>query len=146
MNHTAPVRVLHVITGLSVAGPQVMLHDLLAGTRGSHESAVVSLGGNGPVGERIDALGVPVHTLGMRKGPGDVSALWRLARLCRRLEPDVVQGWMYHGNLAATLASALSPRRTPVVWGVHISLGNLAAEKRATRALIRLGAPLSAYP
>lgn len=144
--------VLHVTTGLSVGGAEVMLHELLRETisktsaNGPPGAAVVSLVGGGPLRERIEGLGVPVYELGMRRGRPTPAALWRLARLCGRLGPDVIQGWMYHGNLAATLAAALSPGRTPVVWGVHNSIDDLAAEKRMTAATVRLGARLSARP
>jgi glycosyltransferase involved in cell wall biosynthesis len=56
--------------------------------------------------------------------------------------PDVVQGWMYHGNLAALAA----PSRTPVVWNIRQSIGQLRREKAATAAVILAGAMLSRRP
>ena len=126
-----------------------MLHSLLSGTdREGFEPLVVSLGEGGSMGERIKALGVPVRDLGMKPGffptPDGVR---RLAALSRGFRPDVVQGWMYHGNLAATVAAASClPRRVPVAWGMHHSLNDLGAEKRSTATAIRFGAWLSAVP
>ncbi len=144
---SVPEKVLHVITALNLGGAEVMLHSLLSEMdRGRFEPVVVSLAGDGPVRERIEGLGVPVHGLGMRWGFPTPATVRRLIALCRRLKPDLMQGWMYHGNLAATLAAATSPGRVPLVWGIHHSLYDVRAEKVLTAALIRLGAPLSAYP
>jgi len=54
----------------------------------------------------------------------------------------VVQGWMYHGNLAAQWACS----GAPVVWNIRQSLYDLRYEKRATAFLIRLGARVSMRP
>jgi glycosyltransferase involved in cell wall biosynthesis len=56
--------------------------------------------------------------------------------------PDVLQGWVYHGNLAAL---CLAPAGRPVVWGVRQSLhGN--QDKLTTRAAIRASARWSERP
>lgn len=139
-------RVLYVTTGLFTGGAEVMLGELLREMDG-FDPAVVSLVPGGPLRGRIEALGVPVFDLGMRRGRPTPAALCRLARLYRKVRPDVVQGWMYHANLAATLAAAVvSPRRTPVLWGIHNSVNDLGSEKRLTGATVRLGARLSASP
>jgi glycosyltransferase involved in cell wall biosynthesis len=86
------------------------------------------------------ALDVPVATLAMRRGLPSPGALLWLRRMVSAARPDVVQGWMYHGNIAATLAST---KRLPVVWGIHHALHDLRGEKPLTRALVRLGPLLS---
>ena len=135
-----------MITGLSLGGAEVVLHNLLSEMDRGIAPTVVSLTPGGQVRERIEKLGVPVYDVGMRRGLPGPAAVWRLAALCRRVLPDVVQGWMYHGNLAATLASAVSPGRVPLAWAVHHSLHDVRAEKKLTAALIRLGARLSSLP
>lgn len=97
------IRICHIITGLSTGGAEMMLYKLLSGTdRTRFESSVISLIDKGTLGERIEALGIPVYTLGMPRGWPHPSGLVRLVRLVRRLRPDLLQGWMYHGNLAAS--------------------------------------------
>jgi glycosyltransferase involved in cell wall biosynthesis len=62
----------------------------------------------------------------------------------RRLKPDVVQGWMYHGNL---VASAVRPfRRCRLYWGIRQALGALDRESPSTNRLIRFEARLSNRP
>jgi glycosyltransferase involved in cell wall biosynthesis len=141
------VRILHVITGLDTGGAETMLLKLLtAHASAGVDCAVVSLGGEGTLGPRIAALGIPVVGLGISRRMPNPAALLTLLRFVRRFDPQLVQGWMYHGNLAASLAGLGSRRRVPVNWSIRQSLYDLAAERRTTAILIRLGARLSRRP
>ena len=137
------MNVLHVITGLSVGGAEAMLTKLLESMdRTRFDPVVVSLTSGGPNRDVISEMGIPVHELGMRPGlPGPV-VLTRLALLARQLRPDVVQGWMYHGNLAASWLRAWAPKAPAMVWNIQHSLDDIRNEKALTQAVIRLGAHL----
>jgi glycosyltransferase involved in cell wall biosynthesis len=138
---------MHVITGLSTGGAEMMLFKLLTlAKRGSCGAVVVSLMDGGTIGRRINALGVPVVTLGMRRGMPDPFALIRLARAVRRIRPIAIQGWMYHGNLAATLAARCTSDKIPVFWNIRQSLYEIRKERSITRLTIRLGSWLSSIP
>lgn len=138
------MRILFVTTGLAVGGAEMMLFKLLCRLDGSAiEAAVVSLMGPGPVSVKLETLGVPVWHLGLEKPWRLASAPLRLARIARRFNPDVVQGWMYHGNLAARLAEAFASDHTALVWGIRQSLYDLWREKPLTHLAIRIGARLS---
>jgi glycosyltransferase involved in cell wall biosynthesis len=140
------MRILHVTTGLTTGGAEIMLLKLLSAHNGVWESAVVSLMDEGTIGSRIAALGIPVHSLGMRRGrPNPVRAL-SLISITRQFRPQLIQGWMYHGNLIASLASLSMHGRVPVLWNIRQSLYDIARERRLTRAMIRLGAFFSWHP
>lgn len=114
-----PVKVMHVATGLGMGGAETMLYRLLSGTDpASFQSEVVSLVEVGPVGPMIQALGVPVRSLGMRRGMPSPAAVLRLARWVRAAAPDVIQTWMYHADLVGGLAAKLAGG-PPVAWGIH---------------------------
>lgn len=136
---------LHVINDLSVGGAEMMLYKLLSGADSSRFSpAVVSLGGRSTLDARVEALGVPVHNVGMKPSRLPTPAqLGRLGSVVRRFAPDLIQGWMYHGCLAAELARATAARRAPVVWSIHSCNDDLTLEKRMTAAIIRLCGRLS---
>jgi glycosyltransferase involved in cell wall biosynthesis len=137
------MRVVHVITGLAVGGAEAMLVKLLGRMdRTRFEPAVVSLMSGGSNRDEIVRLGIPVHELGMRPGLPDPIVLTRLALLARRLRPDLIQGWMYHGNLAALWAQAWVPGAPSLVWNIRHSLHDIGNEKTLTRAVIRLGSRL----
>ena len=124
-----------------------MLYKLLSRMqRGQFESFVVSLSDRGEMAERFAALNVPVHSIDMKAGRPTPAAVWRLIHCVRQIGPDLIQGWMYHGNLAAQLASAFAPVRVPVLWNVRGSHYTLKGEKPATAATIWLNAKLSGLP
>ncbi|MDH4225921.1 MAG: glycosyltransferase [Deltaproteobacteria bacterium] len=141
-----PIKVVHIITGLSLGGAEMMLYKLLgAAQRGRFDPLVVSLRDKGTLGDPIRELGVPVVALGMG-GLSAPQALWRLRRVMRAFQPHMVQGWMYHGNLAATLGAKMVPRTTPVLWSIRQCLYDIRDEKWMTAQVIRLGARLSSGP
>lgn len=141
------MKVFYIITNLSTGGAEMMLYKLLTKiNRERFEPAVVSLVGMGTLGEPIEALGIPVYSIGMQPGKPTIAALWQLNNLLHQLKPDLVQGWMYHGNLAAQLASSFSSVRQPVLWSIHHSLYALTSEKKMTAAVIRLCGCISKLP
>lgn len=103
--------------------------------------SVLSLCAEGTLRPRFEALGVPVYDAGMRRGRLSARGMLTLRRQILMLRPDLVQGWMYHGNLAAMLLA----RKLPVVMGIRQSLYQLENESLLTRCTIRLGAWLSHY-
>jgi len=142
-----PLRVLHIITDLSVAGAEMKLYKLLATTnRQRFAPTVVSLRDRGELREWIEALGIPVHTLGISGSLPTPASVYRLLRIVRRTRPDVIHGWMYHGNLAAQFARAFAQKRSSVLWSVHQSLYGFSYEKRLTALVIKLGARLAGRP
>jgi len=141
------MKVLHVITGLSASGAENALYNLLQGglaARADHH--IISLTDEGAVGPRIRALGVPVTALGMRKSLPSVRGVVQLRRTVRAFLPDVIQGWMYHGNLAALLARFRANGRPALAWNVRHSLYDLAYEKPMMRQVIRTNRWLSPAP
>ncbi|MGA8054264.1 MAG: glycosyltransferase, partial [Burkholderiales bacterium] len=125
--------VVHAITGLGTGGAEMMLYKLVRSIdQEQFRTVVVSLIDKGKIGNRIEALGVSVHALGLSRGTSPIRALWVFARLISELRPALVQGWMYHANLASSMATAISRTRPPVVWNVRASLDGLDREKRST--------------
>ncbi len=140
-------RVMHVITGLGTGGAEGMLFKLLSFM--DHRCflpVVVSLIDEGTVGASLRALNIPLHSLGIRRNIPNPLALLRLLGLIRGLRPTLIQGWMYHGNLAATLANRVRGGQIPVVWNIRQSLYDLARERLFTRGVIKLSARLSSNP
>ncbi len=141
------MRIVHIITSLDRHGAQMMLYKVLSRMdRSRFESVVVSLTDGGALRDQFAAIDVTVHSVGMKKGIPTPATIYRFVRLMKSLKPDLIQGWMYHGNLAAQLASASSPRRVPVLWNVRGSSYNLKDIKPFTAVIIWLGGKLSSLP
>ncbi len=137
-------RVLVVTTGLHTGGAEGQLALLLSRLSGhAIEAIVVSLAARGPVSARVEALGVPVWHLDLKAPLRVPGALSRLMAITRAFRPQVVQGWMYHGNLAALVAWKLAAKRARLIWGIRQSLYDLRREKPVTRQVIRFGARCS---
>lgn len=81
-------------------------------------SEVISLTDIGPIGKKIQALGVPVRALEMRRGLPSPLKVLTLASWLRQFKPDVIQTWMYHADLVGGIAAKLAGG-IPVAWGVH---------------------------
>jgi glycosyltransferase involved in cell wall biosynthesis len=140
-------RVCHIISGLGTGGAEMMLCNLVARTdRSRHDVAVISLMDRGTLGGRIERSGAQLRVLGMRRGVPTPMALFKLRKMLKVLRPDAIQGWMYHGNLAASLGAALLGKPVPVVWGIHHSLYDIAKERRLTQWVIRASARWSGSP
>jgi len=140
--------VLHVITGLRVGGAETMLSQIAPAlsARGLPQH-VVSLIGDGPIGARLRSHGVEVTCLDLKSWPRWLWEIGRLTRLIRRLDPDAIQGWMYHGDLIAAIAHRrdMRPGRR-LYWGVRCSNMNLADYSRGLRWTIRACARFSSFP
>lgn len=107
------------------------------------EPMVVSLMPGGMFMERVIGLNVPVQDLSMRQGVPGPGALFKFRKLLRQFKPDIVQGWMYHGNLLAWLGVKVAGSPAKVSWSIHQSLADIKAEKPALAWLIRASAKLS---
>ncbi len=140
-----PLRILHVISGLGLGGAETMLFRLV--TRLARESFachVVSMTTEGEFGPRLRSSGIPVSTLGMRRGIPSPAGLLKLVRLLRRERPAVVQTWMYHADLLGGLAAHFAGK-PPVVWGIHHTDLRPGSARRLTRLTARLNARLSSW-
>jgi glycosyltransferase involved in cell wall biosynthesis len=135
-------RILHVITGLRRGGAEAMLVKLVGASAG-YRHDVLSLTGKGEIGAQLEAIGARVDTLGLDRARGWLPALPRLRALVRERRPDLIQGWLNHGNLAALAGKMLAGAEAPVVWNVRQSLLGMRFEKWQTRQVIRINARLS---
>ncbi len=141
------IKVLHIINDLSIGGAEMMLYKLLSGMSEDRFSpTVVSLVDRGKLRERIEALGIPVYTAGMNPEMPSPASVWRLIRTVRKIKPDLIQGWMSHGNLIAQMVQTLAARRASVLWNVRQTLYSFDYEKRGTALAIKLCARLSKRP
>lgn len=138
---------MHIITGLDLGGAERALYTLLtSGLRDTFGHHVVSLTGQGHFGPLLRSAGVPVTCLDMVPGHPTPSALLNLLRVVKVVAPSVIQGWMYHGNLAASLSRKLAAPEAALAWNIRQSLEGLDGTKLSTRWIIDLGARLSAQP
>jgi glycosyltransferase involved in cell wall biosynthesis len=121
------IKVSHLITGLSTGGAEMMLYKLLSRKNSTFfEHQVISMTDQGPVGEKIQALGVSVKSLGMLRGIPNPLKLRQLVVQLQETRPQILQTWMYHADLMGGIAAKLAGN-IPVLWGIRH--GNLVPDK-----------------
>jgi len=136
-----PIDVMHVITSLDVGGAESQLARLAAGdAAGAVSHSVVSLKPGGALRTRLEADGIPVRDLGIERNSDAPGGLLRLAAAIRDARPAVVHSWLYHADLLATLALALSGQRraTRLIWGVRCSDRDMSCYALGSRLVLRL--------
>ena len=139
------MRITFIATSLDPGGAETALVALALGlTALGAQTSVIALRGSGRLADRLRAGGTSVAALSADGAAEALIALPRVLLELRRFKPDVVQGWMYHGNL---VASAVRPfHRGRLYWGIRQALGAMDRESPATNHLIRFGARLSNRP
>ena len=138
------MRIVFIITGLNTGGAEVMLLKVLERLDKRFSPHVISLSDVGEIGLRIQALDVPVESIGMRRGVLNPRLFFQLVGRLKSLKPDVVHTWMYHADLFGGVAARLA--RVPAVgWGIRCSRLDRHKIKLSTRAVVAVCARLSGW-
>lgn len=136
------MKLVMVISGLGIGGAELSLLNIVEKLHGKVQIQVVSLSQSGPVGKRLLDMGVHVETLNMKSFLSSIPAFFRLVKLLREINPDVVHTWMYHADCIGGLAARCA--RVPgVVWSLHSSNLKPGMVKLSTRFLVKICAIIS---
>jgi hypothetical protein len=139
-------RILHIIRTANIGGAELVLLRLLERNNPRrYKPSVLSLRPPKSLEQEYAAL-APPHSLNMRASVPTPGAIQRLRTILNREQPDLIQAWMYHGSLAATVGAMLTGFKGPLLWNIRHFLHDMRYERRASRAVIRLNAALSRLP
>ncbi len=107
-------------------------------TPGRIEHAVLTLFEGGRLAEHLVGRGVEVRTLGLDPDRRNLAqAAIRAMGLLPRLRPDVLSGWLHHGNVLAGLLS-LGQGGTPCVMNFRSTFDQAELSRPVMRVLRRL--------
>ncbi len=139
------MRVLHVITGLQRGGAEAMLAKLLSRMDSScFENHVVTLQPGGGLWQEVEPHCQSLTSLGISsslQGPQAIFALWRRMRA---LKPDIVQTWLYHGDLVGGAVARLCG--LPFIWNIRCSNMDMRQYSFASRSILAVLPYLSRLP
>ncbi len=139
------IRVVHIITGLSIGGAERMLQKLLSEIDSQQfDNSVISLTDLGPVAQHIKALGVPVTALNMKRGVPSPLAFIKLLYRLKKNQPDIVQTWMYHADFLGGLATKIATK-AKLVWNIRHSNLDKKINQWSTRLIAKLNARISSH-
>jgi glycosyltransferase involved in cell wall biosynthesis len=145
LTDTKKIRIVHIITGLSLGGAETMLLKLLSEMSPERfENTVVSLTSEGDLGSEIKALGISVVALNMPRGLPSLRGLAKLLKFLRELRPDITQTWLYHADLAGLVASKLTGR-SKLVWNLRCSFMGEDYYRGASGLVLKTLARLSRF-
>jgi len=140
------MRILHLITKLGLGGAEAQLVELAVAMRKQgHEVRVVTLIPGGENAKRLRDAKIQLDDLGMHRGVPTLCAIFRLAQLLREWRPDVLQSWLYHADLLATIVTPFA-KSTALVWNVRCSVLDPCDHSRFLFMIIRQLARWSKYP
>jgi glycosyltransferase involved in cell wall biosynthesis len=137
--------VVHVISGLGTGGAETMLVQLAIALRARGLSQhVFGLSKLDTRASDLRAAGIDVTVLNTDGPVSFAKALVGLSHVAKRLRPRILQGWMYHGNVAATLCHYLYGGRAErkLLWNLRAS--NMDADRYGR--VVRLSVLLSRLP
>lgn len=140
------LRICHLITDLDIGGAEMSLFRLLSAIdRDRYACSVISLLEPGPVGRRIQELGIQVGSLGLKRGAMSLPGLSRLVVELRRNRPDVLMTWLYHADLLGLIAGKLTGVRS-IVWNLRASDMDMSNYRPLSALTLRICAALSHLP
>ena len=108
------MRVLHVDSELPWRGGQNQVLLLMRRQRARGDDPQLAAPGRGALAARAAAEGFPVHPVGMR-GTWDIPAVLALARVMRRIRPDVVHWHAARAHAIGAMAALLAPHPARVL-------------------------------
>jgi len=96
----------------------------------------------GLIGEELQQAGISVYTFNFHQPMRLLSQFVLLWKLLKKVQPEVVQTWLYHADFFGGLAARLAGCKH-VVWGIRNT--NVPHNNRQTYWLMRLCARLSTF-
>lgn len=140
------MRLLFITTGLNIGGAERALYSLVQnGLKERYVIQIVSLRNEGHYGKKLKSNGVRVYCLNLQNPLNFFMGFARLFWLSRKFKPDLIQGWMYHGNIFALLVAFFLRFKPKLFWGIRQTLYDTQKEKFFTRLVIKAGSMFSTF-
>jgi glycosyltransferase involved in cell wall biosynthesis len=130
---------IFISTTVDRGGAEILLLGMVKALRSEYKITVFYMIGKGSLRPNLQALGVEVKQLGLRSILRVLHSLWKNREA-------ILQGWMYHGNIIASLFHILALGRGKLFWAVHHSAKAYARESLGKKMILKLSAFLSRMP
>ncbi len=112
------LRVLQVLHTLNRAGAERLVYEFALANRDHIDTAVLTLDQLGPLADQLQAAGVDVHFTHRRDGI-DVSQIFKIARIIKSFNPDVIHCHQYTPFFYAALAALAARSRARILFTEH---------------------------
>ncbi len=137
-------KVLHVITNFAaVGGAEMMLSRLIQAQPDCQHYVVALMQINQTYHVALQQCAA--HYALHWNGLNTLQSIFKLRKIIQDIQPDVIQGWMYHANVLTTLSTIGLKTKPPVFWGIHHSLASPKEESLSTKIALQLSRYLSGF-
>ena len=137
------MQVLHIITGLNKGGAETLLCNLCECDK-EFNHTIISLSDIPDLEASFIKLNIPIFSLNFPDGKIKISGVFKLYRLIKKINPDVVQTWMIHADLIGGLTARLIGIKN-IFWGVHHTVLIFGKVKWSTILILKINALLSHF-
>ena len=137
------MKIVHIITGLNNGGAEGVLYRLVTHDK-ENEHIVISMMDSGKYGPLLLSKGISVHFLEMKSGKASLSAVLKLYKYLKDINPDVVQTWMYHADLIGGVVARIAGIRK-IYWNLRQSNFDSSHTKSSTIKIAKLNGKLSKF-
>jgi len=139
-------KIVHIISGLKSGGAERSLFNICNSNINNYfKQSVICLGDKAIYGDKLEELGVEVYYLNF-KNSNKLYASLNFKNIIIKISPDIVQGWMTHGNFASVLAYFILAGRPSLFWNIRQTVYKLKHEIILTRFLFLINILLSRIP
>ncbi len=131
------MKIIHVINSLNKGGAEGNLYRLCKYQKNKYghkiNIIILTLIDNGFYEIYMKKFGIKVLTLGLKKNDSIfeiIKKFWIFRKIIFKLQPDVIQSWMYHSNLI----TFFSPRqfRQKIIWNIRHTKLSVNFSKKIT--------------
>ncbi|MDA9259758.1 glycosyltransferase [Gammaproteobacteria bacterium] len=136
-------KVVHIISDLGSGGAERSLFKLAeSNLANTYDFSVICLQGEGMYSQKLRRQGINVIALNLNYF-NFLFKLFPLASYLYKVRPQIIQGWMYHGNIAALIGKYMLFAKPKLVWNIRHSLHSIKYEKKTTQAIIYINKAFS---
>jgi len=144
------IKVLHLITSFGLGGAETNLWRLACRMdRSRFSNTIVTMRDvtpeHGIVESTPENAGVPLYSLAMRRATPDPLSIVRLVRIIRRVDPHILQTWLYHADLLGLFVGQMT-RVPAIAWNLRCSSVDMSEYSWVSRCVRSSLVLLSRFP
>ena len=114
-------KIVHIISGLQVGGAERSLFNICnSSLNDSFKQYVICLGNKGYYSQKIEEIGLEIYHINFNSWHF-VKSLIRFITVLKKISPNIIQGWMNHGNFASILALLILNFKPIIYWNIRQS-------------------------
>ncbi len=137
------MKILHIITSFGEGGAQAILSNYCKLGKEKHQLFLISLSSDDVYSKKFKSLGINTFILPLSLNFKSFINLLKLFFIILKFNPDIIQSWLYHADLIASLYGFFLNKK--VIWSIHNSDLPSSSLSISLKIIIKLNAFLSYF-